>query len=240
MDEMSSRLLAKLRAATASFKTAEGIVECCVEAASPETAVIGVPFHPRQQPDEIWEYMLRLIGGAMLNRRKESLRWAARRCQSPIEELFLLALTLVAETALMEGGLVIGYHEPAPFVAHDFITILTQAEVGDYHPDFLVTLYEHDQVDDGHGGRTDLWRRGSVLVECDGHDFHERTKEQAARDKKRDRELQTAGYAVYRFTGSEVWANAMSCAVEVITAARKRAFTNAPIATRQWSPRNRK
>jgi very-short-patch-repair endonuclease len=33
-----------------------------------------------------------------------------------------------------------------------------------------------------------------VIIECDGHDFHERTKEQAARDRGRDRAAQAAGY----------------------------------------------
>jgi hypothetical protein len=46
----------------------------------------------------------------------------------------------------------------------------------------------------------------SVLidVECDGHDFHERTKEQAERDRRRDREVQQVGYFVARFTGAEI------------------------------------
>lgn len=54
-----------------------------------------------------------------------------------------------------------------------------------------------------------------IAVECDGHDFHERTKEQAARDKSRDRALQAAGWRVLRFTGSEIWADPRKCAGEV-------------------------
>ncbi len=41
-------------------------------------------------------------------------------------------------------------------------------------------------------------------MECDGHDFHERTKEQAQRDKARDRDLQMAGWQIARFTGAEI------------------------------------
>lgn len=44
-----------------------------------------------------------------------------------------------------------------------------------------------------------------IAVECDGHDFHERTKEQAANDRFVDRQLQAAGYHVMRFTGSEIY-----------------------------------
>ena len=44
-----------------------------------------------------------------------------------------------------------------------------------------------------------------VAVELDGHDFHEKTKKQAEKDKRRDRVLQSHGYLVARFTGSEVY-----------------------------------
>ena len=48
-----------------------------------------------------------------------------------------------------------------------------------------------------------------LVVECDGFDFHERTKEQASRDRRRDRALQRAGFKVYRYTGSDIWADAL-------------------------------
>lgn len=54
-----------------------------------------------------------------------------------------------------------------------------------------------------------------IAIECDGHEFHERTKEQAARDKSRDRALQAAGWRVLRFTGSEIFADPGKCASEV-------------------------
>lgn len=47
----------------------------------------------------------------------------------------------------------------------------------------------------------------NLIVEVDGHDFHEKTKEQAARDKRRDRDMVSSGYSVMRFTGSEVASN---------------------------------
>lgn len=44
-----------------------------------------------------------------------------------------------------------------------------------------------------------------IVVELDGHNFHEKTKEQAEKDKKRDRVLQSFDYLVARFTGSEIY-----------------------------------
>lgn len=57
--------------------------------------------------------------------------------------------------------------------------------------------------------------RIKIAVECDGHQFHEKTKEQAAHDKARDRYLTTRGWRVMRFTGSEIWQDAAGCAQQV-------------------------
>jgi very-short-patch-repair endonuclease len=69
--------------------------------------------------------------------------------------------------------------------------IYPQCNLGRYRVDFI--------IEQGWGNE---WVR--VVVECDGHDFHEKTKEQARRDKARDRYMQTFGLSVLRFTGSEI------------------------------------
>jgi very-short-patch-repair endonuclease len=79
------------------------------------------------------------------------------------------------------------------------VSVTQQARVGAYRVDFLL---------EANGRR--------VVVECDGHDFHERTKEQASRDKAQDRALQRAGCLVARFTGSDITRNPEGCAVEVL------------------------
>jgi very-short-patch-repair endonuclease len=55
-----------------------------------------------------------------------------------------------------------------------------------------------------------------VFVECDGHDFHERTKDQAARDRSKDRAIQEAGIPILRFTGSEIYRAPEQCVVQII------------------------
>ena len=62
-----------------------------------------------------------------------------------------------------------------------------------------------------------------LAVECDGHDFHERTKEQARNDKSRDRALTAEGWKVLRFTGSEIFKDARRCAGEVAKIVRQEA-----------------
>lgn len=77
------------------------------------------------------------------------------------------------------------------------------------------------------GVRVDfLVRVGSriLVVECDGHEFHERTPEQAERDRSRDRAFQEFGATVFRFTGREIWRDPIGCAEQIfrwIVASRK-------------------
>ena len=81
--------------------------------------------------------------------------------------------------------------------------VIPQAGVLNYRVDFLI-------------GSRGSERSALVVVECDGHDFHERTREQAAHDKRRDRRLTAAGHTVFRFTGSEIYRNAAGCAAETM------------------------
>jgi very-short-patch-repair endonuclease len=55
-----------------------------------------------------------------------------------------------------------------------------------------------------------------IVVECDGHDFHERTKEQAQRDRSRDRALTARAWRVLRFTGAELYRDSEACVAEVV------------------------
>jgi very-short-patch-repair endonuclease len=86
-------------------------------------------------------------------------------------------------------------------------------------PDWGAVLRWQDDVD---GNRADFsitcCCKGitkTVVVECDGHDYHERTKEQARRDRSRDRAMVSKGITVLRFTGSEIYRDPARCAEEV-------------------------
>ena len=75
-----------------------------------------------------------------------------------------------------------------------------------YRPDFLILLFPPWNPRAEVQGLDMVGTACCKLVaEVDGHDFHERTKEQAQRDKSRDRDLQAAGFTVFRFTGREVF-----------------------------------
>lgn len=78
-----------------------------------------------------------------------------------------------------------------------------QKQVGKYRVDLMVGVRSKNGL-------------MCIAVECDGHDFHEKTKEQAQKDKKRDRIIQRAGYHILRFSGSEIWRDPTSCAMEIL------------------------
>lgn len=123
-------------------------------------------------------------------------------CGSPIEEQFLAALMAVS---MGHGDAIVfreGHIEHGP-MPDDAPCCYLQQPLGKYRADFFL-LTKTDA-----GG----WLR--VAVECDGHDYHERTKAQAARDRKRDREMLAQGIHVMRFTGSEIYADADKCAWDV-------------------------
>lgn len=148
------------------------------------------------------------------------------KCESPIECLFALALNDViphqsAEEAV-KGEFVlanpledrIGFtpwplllaQYPAPAYATPTTwdnQVTLNCNGNTYRADFLFTTQLGDE-------------EFRVVVELDGHEFHEKTKEQAVRDKKRDRDMMAAGIRVLRFTGSEVWRDPHKCAVEAL------------------------
>jgi very-short-patch-repair endonuclease len=136
----------------------------------------------------------------------------ARKCGSPIEFAFCFAMGTVARArhhAVLYDlgyGIVMGDAEGC-----DTLRIQPQAKLNGARVDFLVTYQAIE--DEGEG--VELYQR-QVVVECDGHDFHERTKEQAARDRERDRGLQGLGLNVFRYTGAEIWRDVFGCAEDLL------------------------
>lgn len=130
------------------------------------------------------------------------------RCQSPLEEIFGAALLAVdepnhviipargdrAEVVLRTGSLLAGV-----------LSVDPQSPVGPYFADFLITLRR--------------WRiEARVAVELDGHDFHEKTKQQVEKGKRRDRYFTLQGVTTMRFAGSELVRSPASCVEEVMQA----------------------
>ncbi|HLW52956.1 MAG TPA: DUF559 domain-containing protein [Candidatus Angelobacter sp.] len=132
-------------------------------------------------------------------------------CESPIEMAMFFALAIVARegdrgvTFVLPGGLM----GDAEGDLH--LTIQPQAQIGAYRVDFLLTAQLIEEE-----GRIAVYRK-QAAVECDGYEWHDSTKEQAIRDRRRDRDLQIQGFSVFRYAGAEIWVNVFKCAQEVIS-----------------------
>jgi very-short-patch-repair endonuclease len=70
-----------------------------------------------------------------------------------------------------------------------------------------------------------------VVVEVDGHDYHERTSGQASSDNRRDRALQRLGISVFRFTATDVLRNSAHAAREIAGFVHDKLHENAARAT---------
>lgn len=57
----------------------------------------------------------------------------------------------------------------------------------------------------------------AVAVELDGHDYHERTKEQVTYRNQRDRWLLSAGWHTLHFSGSELNSRPVECVHQAVT-----------------------
>ena len=53
-------------------------------------------------------------------------------------------------------------------------------------------------------------------IECDGYEFHHKTKEQIIYDNERERNLKKEGLEIIRFSGSEIISNPYKCVQEII------------------------
>lgn len=118
------------------------------------------------------------------------------KVNSPIEALFFVALAaVVTSTSKEPHGLVV------------------DVRFGPYRVDCALVAYEFTADD---AGSLDEF---AVGIELDGHEFHERTPDQAQRDKSRDRQLfRDYGVPVIRFTGSEVYRDPFACAEDAYKA----------------------
>lgn len=123
-------------------------------------------------------------------------------CESPVEESFFEALVASAD----DWSVV--FHRDGSVqcvrlsIGTRTMLVFPQALLRPYRVDFL--LFETET------------NGAFMVVEIDGHDFHDRTKAQASRDRERDRRLLSRGVSTVRFTGSDVHRDADACARDAI------------------------
>lgn len=131
---------------------------------------------------------------------------AIANTDSPIEAQLLVAFTFVLR---VWGASVLVAERGSPLKPEFYdngvdrfeTLVIPQFQTHDYRLDFAI-FHSAD-------------RAVKIAVECDGHEFHERTKDQAQRDKARDRMLQQLGYKAIRYTGSEIYRKPVESAHDI-------------------------
>lgn len=133
-----------------------------------------------------------------MEREKEYIEGLIADCESPIEELFVTAF--YSNGAKEEIETIFDYF----FGENPILTSSTQMKFGRYRVDFAIKI---------------KWNDGSIslyAIELDGHEFHEKTKEQVMKGNVRDRFFISKGITILHFSGSEVYNNPDGCIESVI------------------------
>ena len=111
-------------------------------------------------------------------------------CKSPIEQILSMALSVYSNSRRFE------------FECQKEIRTKSGKH---YFADFAMLFYD-EELDDF---------KIVVLVECDGHEFHEKTKAQVKNRNERDYDLKMDGYDILHFSGSQIYEDPFACAKEI-------------------------
>jgi very-short-patch-repair endonuclease len=143
---------------------------------------------PYEVPDNVASFIDRaaVLYGHLKCDEFSDFMWMACRenVESPIEQLFMVAINLVAEFNLVRLSIAGTFDDRT-----DDLLVIPQWQIGTYRADFALRQHPIDKI---------------VVVELDGHEFHDRDERQRRYEKRRDRFFTASGYSVLHFTGSEI------------------------------------
>jgi len=125
---------------------------------------------------------------------------------SPIEDLFAIACRLQCEARGINPNPWPDQLPDKTVVWDVGLQIIPEHKVGVYRVDFMLQYHPFPQCQVPQ----------PVVVELDGHAFHDKDKVQRAYEKARDRFLVKEGYRVLHYTGSEVVKDPYKVAFEAI------------------------
>jgi len=129
--------------------------------------------------------------------------------ESPIEQLLFCALSTIKQSNYLGD-----YDEFICDNGNKFIVgmgIVPQFKIVNYRVDFFIHYGSHPLKNNTQR----IYRE--VIVECDSQEFHDRTEKERRYEKQRDRFLQSKGYKVFRFTGSEIVKSPLEVGIEIVS-----------------------
>lgn len=165
----------------------------------------------RELVDKVWSFLDKTaaaVGQMEINDFSHQMHanCLEKGMESPIEDLFWIACHALCRSesvAINPGPEVLPSGDIFFF---DCVQLEPQKLIGTYRVDFLLSW-----------GRTDEQQScAPVVIELDGHAFHDKNKRQRSYEKARDRFLVKQGYRVLHFTGSDVVADPFKVASEAL------------------------
>lgn len=124
------------------------------------------------------------------------------QCESPIEVIF----AYYYDRCLAESG-----KNEETFYMTPQETITTDNNKN-YRVDFFLECYFYKDTEEYYS---------NLIIECDGHEFHEKTKQQVKKRNERDYDLKLSGYDVIHFSGSEIYNEPEKCVEKVLEYLKK-------------------
>ena len=119
-----------------------------------------------------------------------------RKSRSPIEIIFKLAVDLLTYMKYCPSSILESQY-----------CITREDNIPKYYIDFAFIASDHEYLNIKN-------RNFKLAIECDGHEFHEKTSRQVDRDNRRNYDLSMAGFDVLRYSGSRIYKEPIICALE--------------------------
>jgi hypothetical protein len=166
-----------------------------------------------------------------------------KHCESPIEKLFLQAWInkTYLENSIKSYDAFEFHAYNSDFILNDrfkesitarvkrlglisYSYLVPQFKIDKYRIDFLIVcchaslplIMEFDDFFTENYKDYEKTYFFKVLIECDGFEYHGKSKEQFIKDREKDRFLKYLGYDVLRFSGTELYKNPDQCLEETI------------------------
>ncbi len=166
----------------------------------------------RKLVDNVWTFMHKASGHYARLMEQTFCHEMHSNCvelgmQSPIEDMFWIAANAICAGQFVQVNPGPEHDAQGNLILGRGVCIKPQAKFGAYKVDFLLS-----QID---LGPDDIYT--PVVVELDGHEFHDKDKTQRSYEKARDRFLVKSGLRVLHFTGSDVVKDPFKVAHEALS-----------------------
>ena len=123
--------------------------------------------------------------------------WNDESIKSPIEQIFITAFEIYCKYNNKENIYLFPQKEVICNEKKYYIDFEFKAD------DYLTQLLLGEKIKN---------YNFKLAIECDGYEFHQKTKKQVQKDNEREYDLKMAGYEVLRFSGTQIYNNPLKCA----------------------------